>query len=171
MCINMLKMIKIISYLVICYRYVLTISMCKFWLMMQIYVYFIWYYKPLAYISMRKYNGNIIGLTATAAKLGNTCSDLLPVRALFRMRHGIVSVWEGEGVSRQCDFIIRFDLYLSVLANSNSVESKWMTVGIFFLSLVYGGGGGGGGERQRRHLPYILGYKSHPRIRRTPTSS
>ena len=56
--------------------------MCKFWLMMQIYVYFIWYYTPIAYISMRKYKGNIIGLTATAATLANKCSDLLPVRAL-----------------------------------------------------------------------------------------
>ena len=31
---------------------------------------------------MRKYNVNIIGLTATVAKLGNKCSDLLPVCAL-----------------------------------------------------------------------------------------
>ena len=47
-------------------------------------VYFIWYYKPLAYISMRKYNGyNIIDLTSTAVKLGNKCSDLLPVHALL----------------------------------------------------------------------------------------
>ena len=38
-------------------------------------------FKPLAYILMRKYNGNLIGLTATAAKLGNKCSGLLPVRA------------------------------------------------------------------------------------------
>ena len=45
-------------------------------------VYFKWYYKPLSYISMRKYNGNIIHLTATAVKLGNKCSDLLPVHAL-----------------------------------------------------------------------------------------
>ena len=36
-------------------------------------VYFIWYYKPLAYISMRKYNGKIIDITATAAKLENKC--------------------------------------------------------------------------------------------------
>ena len=31
---------------------------------------------------MRKYKGNIIGLTATAAKPGNKCLDLLPVCAL-----------------------------------------------------------------------------------------
>ena len=45
-------------------------------------------------------------------------------------------------VGRQCDFIIRFDLYLSGLANSNSEKSKWMTAGMCFLSLVYRGGGG-----------------------------
>ena len=45
-------------------------------------VYFIWYYEPLAYISMRNYNGKIIDITATAAKLGNKCLDLLPVHAL-----------------------------------------------------------------------------------------
>ena len=44
-------------------------------------VYVIWYYKPLAYSSMRKYNGKIIYITATAALLGNKCSDLLPVHA------------------------------------------------------------------------------------------
>ena len=32
---------------------------------------------------MRKYNGNIIQLTATEAKLGNKCSDLLPIHALL----------------------------------------------------------------------------------------
>ena len=31
---------------------------------------------------MRKYNGYIVGLTATAEKLGNNCSDLFPIRAL-----------------------------------------------------------------------------------------
>ena len=45
-------------------------------------VYFIWYYKPLAYISMRKYNGKIIDAAATEAKIGNKCSYLLPVHAL-----------------------------------------------------------------------------------------
>ena len=44
-------------------------------------VYFIWY-KPLAYISMRKYNGKIIDIRATVTELGNKCSDILPVHAL-----------------------------------------------------------------------------------------
>ena len=45
-------------------------------------VYFIWYYKRLAFISMKKYNGKISDITATAAKLGYKCSDILPVHAL-----------------------------------------------------------------------------------------
>ena len=56
-------------------------------------VYFIWYYKPRTYSSMRKYNGNIIYLTVTAANLGNKCSDLLPVQALSVS----VSVWYPYG--------------------------------------------------------------------------
>ena len=79
-------------------------------------VYFIWYYKQLAYIS----NGKIIDLTGTAEKLRNKCSDLLPVHALS-----------------ECD-TVSFDLDLSVFANTNSEESKWMVVGICFLFLLYG---------------------------------
>ena len=48
---------------------------------------------------------------------------------------------KGNCVSRQCDFIIRFDLDLSVFANSNSEESKWMAAGICFLLPLYGEGG------------------------------
>ena len=69
---------------------------------------------------MRKYNGNIIGLTATAAKPGNKYSDLLPVCALSECDTVPYPCGEGiEGLGLQCDFIIRFDLYLSVLSNSN----------------------------------------------------
>ena len=118
---------------------------------------------------MRKYNGNIIGLTATAEKLGNKCLDLLPVPALSEC--DTVSLWKGEGADCQCDFIIRFDLYLSVLANSNSEESKWMTAGICFLSLVYGGGGGVEATEtlnDLRHPPNILQHEGAYKIRNLP---
>ena len=45
---------------------------------------------------MRKYNGKIIDITATAAKLGNKCSDLLPVRALSEC--DTVSYPHGKGM-------------------------------------------------------------------------
>ena len=69
---------------------------------------------------MRKYDGNIIGLATTAVKLGNKCSDLLPVRELSEC--DTVSIWKGEGVCSQFYVIIKFDLYLSVFINSNSVS-------------------------------------------------
>ena len=58
--------------------------------------------------------------------------------------NGNVSVWKGESVSRLFYVIIKFDLDLSVFANSNSEESKWMAAATCSLSLLYGGGGGGG---------------------------
>ena len=46
----------------------------------------------------------------------------------------------GEDVCSQFDVIIKFVLYLSVFAYSNSEESKWMTARIRFISMLYGGG-------------------------------
>ena len=37
------------------------------------------------------------------------------------------------------NLMLKFDLYFSVFANSNSEESKWKAAGICFLSLLYGG--------------------------------
>ena len=42
-------------------------------------VYIILYYKPHEYISMSKYNGNIIDITGTVARLGNKSSNIMPV--------------------------------------------------------------------------------------------
>ena len=100
-------------------------------------VYFIWYYKPLAYISMRKYNGKIIDITATVAKLGNKCSDILPVHALSGC--DTVSYPYGKGKVSVINLMLKLDLDLSVFADSNSEEGKWMAAGICFLSLLYGG--------------------------------
>ena len=71
------------------------------------------------------------------------------------MSHGIVSECNGEGVSRRFDVIIKFDLYLSVFANSNSEESKWMAAlfvicYLFPLSVVWGRVGRGWGEGGER---------------------
>ena len=102
-----------------------------------LFVYFIWYYKPLAYISMRKYNGKIIDITATVAKLGNKCSDILPVHALSGC--DTVSYPYGKGKVSVVNLMLKLDLDLSVFADSNSEEGKWMAAGICFLSLLYGG--------------------------------
>ena len=102
-----------------------------------LFVYFIWYYKPLAYISMRKYNGKIIDITATVAKLVNKCSDILPVHALSGC--DTVSYPYGQGKVSVVNLMLKLDLDLSVFADSNSEEGKWMAAGICLLSLLYGG--------------------------------
>ena len=45
-------------------------------------VYFIWYYNPTAKISMRKYNGQFIGINATVSKYGDKCSNILATHSL-----------------------------------------------------------------------------------------
>ena len=70
-------------------------------------VYLLWYYKPLAYISMR-YNGNIIAITATVAKLGNKCSDLLSVHA--RSGCDTVSYLYGKVKMSTANLMLKFDL-------------------------------------------------------------
>ena len=98
-------------------------------------VYFIWYYKALACISMRKYNGKIIDITTTVAKLGNKCSDILRVHALS----GCDTVSYPYGKGMVVNLMLKLDLDLSVFADSNSEEGKWMAAGICFLSLLYWG--------------------------------
>ena len=80
-------------------------------------------------ISMRKYNGKSIYITATVTKLGNKCSDLFPVQALSEC--DTVLYPYGKDVST-VNLMSKFDLDLSVLADSNSEESEWMVAGICF---------------------------------------
>ena len=94
---------------------------------------FIWYYKLLAYISMRK----IIYIAATVVKLGNKCSDLLPVHALLGCDTVLYLYRKGKVLA--VNLMVKYVLDLSMFADSNSAESKWMAAGICFLSLLYGG--------------------------------
>ena len=100
-------------------------------------VFFVSYYKPLALVSMRKYNGKIINISATVAKLGNKCSDLLAVHALSGC--DTVSYPYGKGKISTINLMLKFDLDLGVFADPNSEESAWMAAGISFISLLYGG--------------------------------
>ena len=45
-------------------------------------VFFLRVYKPAAQVSMKKYDGKVFDIKATALKLGDKCFDLLAVRAL-----------------------------------------------------------------------------------------
>ena len=61
---------------------------------------------------MRKYNGKIIDITATAAKLGNKCSDLMPEYALSG--YDTVSYPNGKGEVSTVNLMLKFELVLSV---------------------------------------------------------
>ena len=60
---------------------------------------------------MRKYNGKIIDITATEAKLGNLCSDPLPVHVLSEC--DTVLYPDGQGKVSAVNLMLNFDLDLS----------------------------------------------------------
>lgn len=45
-------------------------------------LFFCWMHKPSAHVTMKKYDGKIIDVKATAVKLGEKCLDLLATHAL-----------------------------------------------------------------------------------------
>ena len=104
-------------------------------------VYFIWYYKPLAYISMR----NTIVTLLTLQQQWQSWETNVQIYCQYIRSQNVTRYrirMERGRCQSQFDVIIRFDLDLSVFANSNSEESKWMVAGIYFLLLLYGGGDG-----------------------------
>ena len=61
------------------------------------------------------------------------------------------------------NLMLKLDLDLSVFADSNSEEGKWMTAGICFLSLLYGGNA----TESLNHLRYRIfsNAKEPPKIK------
>ena len=83
---------------------------------------------------MRKYIGKIVDVPETVEKLGNKCPTYFQyMRSQNVTRYHI----RMERTVSAVNFMLQLYLDLSVLANSNSEESKWMAAGICFLSLLY----------------------------------
>ena len=97
-------------------------------------VFFFWVYKPAAQISMRKYDGKIIDIKATALKLGDKCFDLLAVHA----QSGCDTVLYpfGKGRFSALNLLLKLDLNLQVFTEPDAEEVDWMKAGIDFLSYL-----------------------------------
>ncbi|CAM1319304.1 Uncharacterised protein g7168 [Pycnogonum litorale] len=100
-------------------------------------VFFCWVYKPVAHVSMRKYDGKVIDITATASKLGDKCFDLLAVHALSGC--DTVSYPFGKGKVSALNLMLKLDLNLHVFTEPDAEEVDWMKAGIDFLSYLYCG--------------------------------
>ena len=100
-------------------------------------VFFVWLYKPAANVSMRKYDGRIIDINATSAKLGDKCLDLLVVHAISGC--DTVSYPFGKGKVSAINTMLKMDIDLKAFANPEATELEWMQAGLNFLSLIYCG--------------------------------
>ena len=86
---------------------------------------------------MRKYNGKVIDINATAAKLGEKCFDLLAIHALSVC--DTVSYPFGKGKTSAVNLMLNMNLNLQVFASPEATELEWMKAGMDFLSLLYYG--------------------------------
>ena len=97
-------------------------------------VFFFWLYRGehSAKVSMRKYNGQVIDINATALKLGNKCLDLLAAHAISGC--DTVSYPFGKGKTTAINLVLKNDLNLQQFSNPEATEEEWMKVGMNFLS-------------------------------------
>jgi len=100
-------------------------------------VFFFWVYKPAAQVSMKKYDGNVIDIKATALNLGDKCFDLLAVHALSGC--DTVSYPFGKGKISALNLLPKLDLNLQVFTEPAAEEVDWMKAEIDFLSYLYCG--------------------------------
>ena len=78
-------------------------------------VFFFWIYKPSTQVSMRKYDGKVIDIEATALKLGDKCFDLSVVHALSVC--DTVSYPFGKGEISAINMLLILDLNLGVFTD------------------------------------------------------
>ena len=100
-------------------------------------VFFFWLYKSTAKVSMKKYDGKVIDIGATAFKLGEKCSDLLAVHVLSGC--DTVSYPYRKGKTSALNSLLQFDLNLKVFTEFDVEEAEWMKAGMNFLSYMYCG--------------------------------
>jgi hypothetical protein len=83
---------------------------------------------------MKKYNGKVININATAAKVGDKCYDLLAVLAL-----SCCDTVSYLGKKSAVNLMLKLDLNLRMFSDSAAQKHEWMRVGMEFLSYLYNG--------------------------------
>ena len=100
-------------------------------------VFFFWLNKPSVQVSMKKYDGKVIDINATALKLDDKCFDLLAIHALSGC--DTVSYPFGKGKVSAVNLLLKSDLKLKVFSDPEANERDWLKAGTEFLSSLYGG--------------------------------
>lgn len=81
---------------------------------------------------MKKYDGKVIDINATALKLKDKCFDLLAIHALSGCDS--VSYPFGKGKVSAINLLLKSDLKLEIFSDPEANETDWLTAGTKFLS-------------------------------------
>ena len=100
-------------------------------------LFFYWKYRPSAHVTMKKYNGQIIDIKATALKLGDKCLDLLAAHALSSC--DTVSYPFGKGKMTAINLLLKSNVTLHAFVDPLATEQEWVREGLHFMSYLYGG--------------------------------
>ena len=100
-------------------------------------LFFYWKYRPSAHVTMKKYNGQIIDIKATALKLGDKCLDLLAAHVLSGC--DTVSYPFGKGKMTAINLLLKSNVTLHAFVDPLATEQEWVREGLHFMSYLYGG--------------------------------
>jgi len=81
--------------------------------------------KPSVQVSMKKYDGKVIDINATALKLKDKCFDLLAIHALSGCDS--VSYPFGKGKVSAINLHLKSDLKLEIFSDPEANETDWLT--------------------------------------------
>ena len=130
-------------------------------------VYFVWKFKIATQISMKKHDGQIININDTVKKLGDKCQALLPLHAITGCDS--VSYPFGKGKVTAVNLLLKKDLQLTALCDSNANEDDILKAGTHFLVQLYGGDKESDLSTLRYHI--FSKNKDPPKIKSLPPTN
>lgn len=100
-------------------------------------MYFYWKCKPSAQITMKKFDGTVIDVNASAEKLGDKCFQLLPLHAATGC--DTVSYPYGKGKVAALNLLLKHDMdFLDSIGNASVKDDELVQTGQHLFSLLYG---------------------------------
>lgn len=128
-------------------------------------IFFCWKWQCSAQITMRKFDGRVIDINATAHKLGNKSLQLLAVHAISGC--DTVSYMFGKGKASAVSTMLKHDVHLEVLGEEDANLHDVLRAGHKFVSLLYKDKQVNSSMNQLRHTIFTT-KKDTPKIKSLP---
>ncbi|MES9884700.1 MAG: hypothetical protein ABW185_27970 [Sedimenticola sp.] len=128
-------------------------------------VFFCWKWKSTSQISMKKGDGRVIDINATAEKLGAKSSQLLALHALSGC--DTVSYLFGKGKTSAVTLMLKNEVGLELLGEEDTSSENLLTIGHRFVGLLYKAKAPPASMNDLRHSIFVS-KRSTPKIKSLP---